>query len=182
MTKENLSSKWCSKFKVQNPNGTGPGVWRKRLLLSYHTGCKCSTKSIFCICLSLISNLYLRRFVLGLIMDTRWFLLLLLVIREIINFLWTFVMFYGMLYVCIWICAVIFFQLEKKFSTSYLPLWVAWFFKGHRHDWSQCLFTKFIWHEILLEFWQKVIQKCTNTFGKDWTINKAEITHKSIYL
>ena len=39
--------------------------------------------------------------------------------------------------------------------------------KGHRHDWNQCLFTKIIWHEILIEFLQKVIQKCTNHFGKD---------------
>ena len=31
------------------------------------------------------------------------------------------------------------------------------------------------WHEILLEFLQKVFQKCTNTFGKDWTINKVFI-------
>ena len=54
--------------------------------------------------------------------------------------------------------------------------------KGHRHDWGQCLFTKIIWHEILLEFLQKVIQKCTNHFGKDWAINRAEITDKSLYL
>ena len=54
--------------------------------------------------------------------------------------------------------------------------------KGHRHDWGQCLFTKIIWHEILIEFLQKVIQKCTNHFGKDWAINRAEITHKSLYL
>ena len=54
--------------------------------------------------------------------------------------------------------------------------------KGLGHNWNQCLFTKIIWHEILLEFLQKVIQKCTNTFGKDWTINRAEITHKSLYL
>ena len=54
--------------------------------------------------------------------------------------------------------------------------------KGLGHDWSQCLFTKIIWHEILLEFLQKVIQKCTNTFGNDWTINRTEITHKSLYL
>ena len=56
------------------------------------------------------------------------------------------------------------------------------FLKGHRHDWGQCLFTKIIWHEILIEFLQKVIQKCTNHFGKDWAINRAEITHKSLYL
>ena len=53
--------------------------------------------------------------------------------------------------------------------------------KGHRHDWGQCLFTKIIWHENLLEFLQKVIQKCTNHFGKEWAINRAEITHKSLY-
>ena len=53
-----------------------------------------------------------------------------------------------------------------------------WFLKGHRHDWGKCLFTKIIWHEILIEFLQKVIQKCTNHFGKDWAINRAEITHK----
>ena len=56
------------------------------------------------------------------------------------------------------------------------------YLKGHRHDWGQCLFTKLIWHEILIEFLQKVIQKCTNHFGKDWAINRAEITHKSLYL
>ena len=49
--------------------------------------------------------------------------------------------------------------------------------KGHRHDWGQCLFTKIIWHKILIEFSQKVIQNCTNHFGKDWAINRAEITH-----
>ena len=49
--------------------------------------------------------------------------------------------------------------------------------KGHRHDWGQCLFTKIIWHEILIEFSQKVIHNCTNHFGKDWAINRAEITH-----
>ena len=27
------------------------------------------------------------------------------------------------------------------------------------------LFTKIIWYEILIEFLQKVIQKCTNHFG-----------------
>ena len=54
--------------------------------------------------------------------------------------------------------------------------------KGQRHDWDQCLFTKIIWHEILIEFLQKVIQKFTNHFGKDWAINRAEITHKSLYL
>ena len=54
--------------------------------------------------------------------------------------------------------------------------------KGHRHDRGQCLFTKIIWHEILIEFLQKVIQKFTNHFGKDWAINRAEITHKSLYL
>ena len=54
--------------------------------------------------------------------------------------------------------------------------------KGTWHDWSQRLLTKIILHEILLEFFRKVIQKCTNPFGKDWTINRAEITHKSIYL
>ena len=47
---------------------------------------------------------------------------------------------------------------------------------------GQCLFTKVILHEFLKEFVQKVIQKCTNHFGKDWTINKAEITHQSLYL
>ena len=57
-----------------------------------------------------------------------------------------------------------------------------YYLKGHRHDWSQCLFTKIILREILLEFLQKVIQKCINHFGKDWTINRAEITHKSLYL
>ena len=54
--------------------------------------------------------------------------------------------------------------------------------KGHLDtiglNWSQCLQIKFFWLEILLEFLQKVIQKCTNLFGKDWTINRAEITHK----
>ena len=70
--------------------------------------------------------------------------------------------------------------------------WVKWpilnmlpnihYLKRLGHDWSQCLFTKIIWHEILLEFLQKVIQNCTNHFGKDWTINRAEITHKSLYL
>ena len=54
--------------------------------------------------------------------------------------------------------------------------------KGHRHDWGKCLFTKIMWHKILIEFLQKVIQKCTNHFGKDWAINRAEITHKSLYL
>ena len=54
--------------------------------------------------------------------------------------------------------------------------------KGHRHDWGQCLFTKIIWDEILIEFLQKVIQKCTNHFGKDKAINRAEITHKILYL
>ena len=49
--------------------------------------------------------------------------------------------------------------------------------KGHRHDWGQCLFTKIIWHEILIDFSQEVIQNCTNHFGKDWAINRAEITH-----
>ena len=65
---------------------------------------------------------------------------------------------------------------EKLYWASIMLL------KGHRHDWGQCLFTKIIWHEILIEFLQKVIQKCTNHFGKDWAINKAEITHKSLYL
>ena len=54
--------------------------------------------------------------------------------------------------------------------------------KGHRHDWGQCLFTKIIWREILIDFSQKVIQNCTNNFGKDWAINRAEITHLSLYL
>ena len=54
--------------------------------------------------------------------------------------------------------------------------------KGHRHDWGQCLFTKIIWHEILIENLQKVIQKCTNHSGNYWAINRAEITHKSLYL
>ena len=49
--------------------------------------------------------------------------------------------------------------------------------KGHRHDWGQYLFTKIIWQKILIEFSQKVIQKCTNHFGKDCAINRAEITH-----
>ena len=40
---------------------------------------------------------------------------------------------------------------------------------------------KIIWHEILIELLQKVIQKCTNHFRKDWKINRAEITHRSIY-
>ena len=54
--------------------------------------------------------------------------------------------------------------------------------KGHRHDWGKCLFTKIIWNEILIEFLQKVFIKCTNHFGKDWAMNRAEITHKSLYL
>ena len=69
----------------------------------------------------------------------------------------------------------------SNFSTKDIKTFII-ILKGHRHDWGQCLFTKIIWNEILIEFLQKVIQKCTNHFGKDWAINRAEITHKSLYL
>ena len=77
--------------------------------------------------------------------------------------------------------------IEKKFSFIVRLLYFVGIrsvlkLKGQRHDWGQCLFTKTIWHEILIEFLQKVIQKCTKHFGKDWAINRAEITHKSLYL
>ena len=52
----------------------------------------------------------------------------------------------------------------------------SWFLKELGHVWGECLFTKIIWHEILIEFLQKVIKKCTNHFGKDWTINRADIS------
>ena len=78
------------------------------------------------------------------------------------------------------------FEQFGKISLSTVFVWVhppdPSVLKGHRHDWDQCLFTKIIWHEILIEFLQKAIQKCTNHFGKDWAINRAEITHKSLYL
>ena len=62
-------------------------------------------------------------------------------------------------------------------SSPHREVWIRRTLKGHRHDWGQCLFTKIIWHEILIDFSQKVIQNCTNHFGKDWAINRAEITH-----
>ena len=68
---------------------------------------------------------------------------------------------------------------SKKWS-CYSSTTIWWHLKGLVHDLGLCLFTKIIWNEILIEFLQKVIQKCTNHFGKDWAINRAEITHKSL--
>ena len=79
--------------------------------------------------------------------------------------------------VCVWgyicLCNTMH-PISTKFENAIL--------KGLGRNWGQCLFTKIIWPEILIEFLQKVIQKCTNHFEKDWTINRAKITHKSLYL
>ena len=48
-------------------------------------------------------------------------------------------------------------QEESKYFGSILLL-----LKGLGHDWSQCLFTQIILHEILLEFLQKVIKNVQN--------------------
>ena len=57
----------------------------------------------------------------------------------------------------------------SSFTTSHygLILSLDQGLKGHRHDWSKFFFTKTILREILQEFLQKVIKKCTNHFGKD---------------
>ena len=47
---------------------------------------------------------------------------------------------------------------------------------------GQWIFTKITFHEIPEEFLQKVIQLYTNRFEKDWTINRADITHKRLCL
>ena len=60
--------------------------------------------------------------------------------------------------------------IQIKFGDDMLDLLLQ-DLKGLGHDWGQSLFIKIIWHNILIEFLQKVIQKFRNHFGNEWTIN-----------
>ena len=69
-----------------------------------------------------------------------------------------------------WYCA--WFEFHRS-TTIDLPWVKDERLKGLVHDWGPCSFIK-KWHKILIDFLQKVIQKCTNHFGKDWTIKYSK--------
>ena len=46
----------------------------------------------------------------------------------------------------------------KKGKVLIPPYPILKILNGLGHDWDQCLFTKIIWNEIIIEFLQRVIQ------------------------
>ena len=82
-------------------------------------------------------------------------------------------------------------ELSEKFKNENMCLWficatvymtTCQLLKGHRHDWGQCLFTKIIWHGILMEFLQKSHPKMYKPFWKGLSNKQSWKTHIKVFI